>query len=305
MQSYKTKRFKSLFLCSVFLFFVFLAGCDKLPFLSNLFPAKTNKQSTPTLETPTIQGTLLAKVDNWVLTLEDYNQKIQDLRQVYPDFKVESFDDKKTLLEELIRQQLLVQDAKLRQLDRKKEVSLAVEEFRRGLLVREIINVLTEDIKIEPKEIENYYNQFKDSFRESQQWRVREIVVSTQDQAKQILIEALKGGDFASLATQYSKSPSASKGGDLGFIAQAKFPQLDAVLSTLEVGGISNVVKGPDGFYIVKLEERKGGKEKPLSDVWDEIKEGLTVMKQSQKLQDYITKLKQNAKIEIHEDLLR
>jgi parvulin-like peptidyl-prolyl isomerase len=198
-----------------------------------------------------------------------------------------------------------VQDAKLRGLDRKKELVLALEEFKRGLLVRELVASLTEDIKVDSKEIEDYYNQFKDSFKEPAQWRVREIVVSTMDQAKQVLIEALKGTDFASLASQNSKSDSASKGGDLGFIAKAKFPQLDAVLSSLEVGSISNVIKGPDGFYIVKLEEKKGGKEKPLSEVWDDIKEGLTMIKQNQKIQDYIAKLKQNAKIEIHEDLLR
>jgi parvulin-like peptidyl-prolyl isomerase len=292
-------------LYSVFLFFVFLLGCDKLPFLSDLFPAKTEKQQTPPSETPQIQGTLLARVDNWVLTLEDYNQKVQALQQISPDIKVESFDDKKTLLEELIRQQLLVRDAQMRGLDRKKEITTAVDEFRRGLLVRELINTLTEDVKVDSKEIENYYNQFKDSFKEPAQWHVREIVVPTMDQANQVLIEALKGTDFGSLASQYSRSTSASKGGDLGLISKAKFPQMEAVLSSLEVGSISNVFKGPDGFYIIKLEEKKGGKEKSLSEVWDQIKEGLTLLKQNDKLQDYIAKLKQNAKIEIHEDLLR
>jgi len=298
---------KSVLLYSVFLFFVFLLGCDKLPFLSDLFPAKTEKQQVQPQEysQPQIQGTLLARVDNWVLTLEDYNQKVQALQQLSPDIKVESFDDKKALLEELIRQQLLVREAQTRGLDRKKEIIAAVDEFRRGLLVRELINTLTEDVKIDSKEIENYYNQFKDSFKEASEWHVREIVVPTMDQANQVLIEALRGSDFGGLANQYSKSASASKGGDLGFISKAKFAQMDSVLSALEVGSVSNVFKGPDGFYIIKLEEKKGGKEKSLSEVWDQIKEGLTLLKQNEKLQDYIAKLRQGAKIEIHEDLLR
>ncbi len=289
----------------VFLFCLFLFGCDKIPFISTLFPTQVKKQEIVTSEAPQTGGTVLAKVDNWVLTLEDFNQKAQALQQLSPDFKVENFDEKKVLLDQLIQQQLLVKDAKLRGLDRKKEVASAVEDFRSGLLVSQIIALLTDDVTVDSKEIENYYNQFKDSFKDPSQWRVREIVLPTMEQANQVLIEALRGADFANLATQYSKSASASKGGDLGFIEKAKFPQLEAVLSSLEVGSVSNVVKGPDGFYIVKLEEKKGGKEQKLSDVWDQIKKGLTAVKQNEKLQDYIAKLRQNAKIEIHEDLLR
>ncbi len=301
----KNSNFKSSLLYIVFIFFIFFLGCDKIPFLSDILPQKVKKQEARPSETPQVQGSLLAKVDNWVLTLEDFNQKVQDLQQLSSEIKIENFDDKKTLLEELVRQQLLVQEAKLRGMDRKKEVVSAMEEFRRGLLVRELIAALTEDVKVDSKEIENYYNQFKDSFSEPVQWHVREIVISAPEQAKQVLIEALKGADFASLATQYSKSASASKGGDLGLIDKAKFPQLDAELSNLEVGSISKVIKCPDGFYIIKLEEKKGGKARSLSESWDQIKEGLTAVKQNDKLQDFIGKLRQNAKVEIHEDLLR
>lgn len=295
----------------VFLLFVFLVGCDKLPFLSGIFPTQSTKQGPPSEAPPLIQGTLLAKVDNWVLTLEDFNRKVQGLESLPADsttgqrIKIETFEDKKRLLEELISQQLLVQDAKLRGLDRKKEFIDAIEEIKRGQLTAEMQNLLTEDVKVESKEIEDVYNQYRESFREPAQWHIREIVVSTMDQANQVLIGALQGTDFASLATQYSKSASASKGGDLGFISQVKFPQLEAALSSLEPGQVSSVIKGPDGFYIVKLVEKKGGKEKSLSEVWDDIKGLLTIQKRLIKIQDYIVKLKQNAKIEIREDILR
>ena len=295
----------------VCLFFVFLVGCDKLTFLSSIFPSQVKKQELPPEETPQIQGTLLAKVDNWVLTLEDFNRKLEILKDLPADpntgqkIKIETFDEKKALLEELIRQQLLVQDAKMRGLDRKKEFIAAIEEVKRGQLAAEDMNLLTEDVKVESKEIEDTYNQYRGSFTDSVQWHIREIVVSTMDQANQVLIEALRGTDFASLATQYSKSASASKGGDLGFISQAKFPQLESALASLEAGQVSSVIKGPDGFYIVKLIEKKGGKEKSLSEVWDQIKEFLTAQKRFNKLQEYLSKLKQNAKIEIREDLLR
>jgi len=285
---------------------LFLCGCDRIPFLSGLFPSRPKPETAaPAATQPEIKGTLLARVDNWVLTVEDFNQKIDILRKLSPDFKIDTFDQKKNLLEELIRQQLLVKEAQSRGFDKKKEIVEAVNEFERGLLVRALLAQLTEDIKVEPKEIEDYYNQYKEAIKEPSQWHIREIVVATPQQANDILIELLKGADFATLATQYSKAESAKSGGDLGFIKQAKFPQMQIALSSLEVGGLSNVVKGPDGFYIVKLEDKKGGKERQLSEVWDDIKNGLTILKQNQKLQDYIAKLRQGANIEIHEDQLR
>lgn len=286
---------------------LFVGGCDKIPFLSKIFPQQAKQeQAVSTTAQPEIKGTVLAKVDNWVLTLEDFNQKIDTLRKLSPDFKVETFDEKKNFLEELIRQQLLVEEAQAKGLDNKKEITNAVSEFERGLLVRALLVQLTEDIKVEPKEIEDYYNQYKDMLKEPAQWHIREIVVTTPQQANDILIELLKGADFSNMASQYSKAESAKKGGDLGFISQTKFPQLQMAIVSLDVGSISNVIKGPDGFYIVKLEEKKGGKEKQLSEVWDDIKNGLTILKQNQKLQDSITKLKQNTKeMVINDGLLR
>ncbi|MDP3143633.1 MAG: peptidyl-prolyl cis-trans isomerase [Candidatus Omnitrophota bacterium] len=292
----------------IFLIAIFLVGgCDQIPFLSKIFPQQAKQeQAASTIAQPEIKGTVLVKVDNWVLTLEEFNQKIETLRKLSPDFKVETFDEKKNLLEELIRQQLLVKEAQARGLDKKREIIDAVAEFERGLLVRALLVQLTEDIKVEPKEIEDYYNQYKEVLKEPAQWRIREIVVATPQQANDILIELLKGADFASMASQYSKADSAKKGGDLGFVSQAKFPQLQMAIVSLDAGSISNVIKGPDGFYIVKLEEKKGGKEKQLSEIWDDIKNGLTILKQNQKLQDYLAKLKQNTKeIVINDGLLR
>lgn len=314
--AYSFEKRKPLFIYSIVFFCLLcLTGCDRIPFLSKIFPSSastTKPESASVAEQPEIKGNFLARVDNWVLTLDDFNQKVDALQKLSPDFKVDTLDQKKKLLDELINQQLLVKEAKARGLDKKKEVADAVKEFERGLLVRSLATQLTEDVKVDSKEIEDYYNQNKDKdpyIKELVQLHLREIVVSTPIQANNILIELLKGADFASLATQYSKADSAKRGGDLGFITPEEFsqffPQLQIAIVSLEEGGLSNVVRGPDGFYIVKLEEKKGGKEKQLSEVWDYIKSGLTGSEQNRRLQDFINKLKQNANREIHEDLLR
>ena len=301
MKSLDLKKLKFLLLLVLVLPFL-LIGCDKIPFLSDLFKPKGRE---PQIDFPVVEGTVLARVDNWAISLEEFNERLRNLAELAPEFKIETFNDKKAFLEEMIRQQLLVQEAKSRGLDRKGEVVEAVKEFERGVLVREIVLQITEGVNVDAKEIEDYYNQFKEAFKEPMQYRASEIVVDTEHEANQILIDLLRGADFASNARLYSKSETASKGGDLGTIEQWPFPQFDIVIATLEIGKVSNVFKGPEGYYIVKLREKKGGRQRTLSEVWDEIKPGLIILKQNQTLQDLIARLRQNSKVDIYENLLR
>jgi parvulin-like peptidyl-prolyl isomerase len=126
----------------------------------------------------------------------------------------------------------------------------------------------------------------------------------TEAEAKDILIQLLQGQDFATLAKERSKSASAKDGGDMGFIQKGKASaQFDAAVfsDSLETGKISSIFKGPEGYYIIKLEAKRGGKEKSLSEMWEDIKRGLTFLKQQQAIEDLIGKLSRDAKIEIYE----
>ncbi len=86
-----------------------------------------------------------------------------------------------------------------------------------------------------------------------------------------------------------------------------KFPLFEdaAFSSGLEVGKNSNYFKGPNGYYILKLEAKREGKVKSLSELWDDIKKGLTFLKQQQKIEDLIGKLTRDAKIEVNESLIK
>jgi parvulin-like peptidyl-prolyl isomerase len=63
------------------------------------------------------------------------------------------------------------------------------------------------------------------------------------------------------------------------------FEKLKDIVNTLDVGKFSAVFKGPDGFYIVKIDEKTGGKEKTLEEVKEGIKADLSYLKYLQGLQ--------------------
>jgi len=79
------------------------------------------------------------------------------------------------------------------------------------------------------------------------------------------------------------------------------FKEMANVASTLDAGQISSVFKGPEGYYIIKIESKRGGKQKTLNEMWDDIKRGLTFLKQQQQIEDLIGKLSRQAKIEVYE----
>jgi len=297
------------------LFLVSLAGCDKIPFLSQYFSSEKkdsvaassqkNGAQSPVDAGAPLPADVLARVDGWTMTILEFNERLSALKRVAPDFDANSLESKQLILEELVRQQLLVKDAEQSGLANDKEIIDAVAEFRKTLLVRQLAEKLVSGIEATEEDAQQYFDQNKDIFVNPAEWRVREIVVSSESAGKEILIELLKGADFAEMAKIHSKSPSASKGGDLGFLAQPPFPEMGKALLSLDVGKASNVFKGPDGYYIVKIEEKKGGEPLVFSDIKEDLIANLTVLKQQQAILEHINKIRQKTVVQINEDLLK
>lgn len=283
--------------------FFSLAGCDKI----NTAAGKPAKDKS---STEAAKGPIVAKVNNYPITLEDISQEIEAYNSIVsaekPELKISTRDQKISYLKnEIIRRILLYQEALNRGLDRNKEVVKALEKTKIELLWVKLLRDETEKIDVSAKEIEEYYNIYKDQLREPEERQIREIAVPGEQEAKDILIQLLQGQDFATIAREKSRVGSAGQGGDLGFISRGKkFAQFDdaAFSDTLEAGKVSNIFKGSDGqYYIVKLEAKRGGKQKSLNEMWEDIKRALTIIKQQQKIEEIIAKLSREAKLEIYE----
>lgn len=281
-----------------------LSGCDKIGSASS---RQALIKSTAAAVQP--KGPIVARVNNLPLGLEDLSQEIEiynsNVPADKPELKITTRDQKINYLKnEVVRRTLLYQNALDKGLDRNEDVARALEKTKMDLLVLQLIKEVAQKIDVSSKEIEDYYNTYKDQLKEPEERQIREIVASNEQDAKDVLVQLLQGADFATLAKERSRSSSAKNGGDLGFIKKGTRPaQFEAVAfsDTLEVGKISSIFKGPDGYSIIKLEAKRGGKLRPLSDMWDDIKRGLTFLKQQKAIEDLIGKLSSGAKIEVYE----
>ncbi len=255
-------------------------------------------------EQQAIPANFLARVGNWTITTEEFNERLSALKEAVPDFDTTSLDAKKLVLETLVRQQLLVSEAEKVGLANQKDIQAAVEEFRRTLIVQEIVKNLVRDIKVSDEEASAFYEAQKTVLVEPAQWHVRAIVVDSQEKANTLSTQLLQGADFAETAKQNSIGETAAQGGDLGVIAEAPFAEMQNAIAPLNAGEVSTVFKGPQGYYIVKVEEKKGGNPIPFEDIKKDIIDNQMMLKQQQVILDHVEKLKGETKVEIREDLL-
>ena len=298
---------RGIFVIAIILVVGFVVGCDQI---NNLFAPKAKVKTTATkAAVEEAQGTKLAKVNDKVITLEEFEQNIQNLEALAEGIVIDTFELKKNLLDEMINQELLFQESKSRGIPNRQEIKDLADGYLRGLSVRQLILDITENITVDAQEIEVFYNQYKDQLSEPEQRRMREIVVSSEDRAKEVSIALLQGGDFATLAKERSISETVKNAGDAGFITKGQrgeeYIKYDEIAFALGVGEVSSIFKGPRGYYIVKVEEIAAAKEKSLSDVWDQVKDSLLPFKQQQRLQDLVDKLRRSAGIEIKEEMLQ
>jgi len=296
------KRTTLLFCTAIFIFFSF--GCEKLEKLNFPYKSKTLQP----------QGTVIAKVGDLSITLEQLNQEIQSFNELTdaPEAKISTQEQKMAYLnQELIRRYLLYLQAKTQRLYEQPKVQEILASLEINVLANQLIQNEVGNLTATSSEVEDFYSLYKDQYQQEEERRVREMVFDDEVAAKDALIELLKGGDFAALARERSKAKSAVNGGDLGFIKKGKrgedFTRFDAVVfsASLDVGQTSNVFKDKGGYYIIRSEAKKGGQPRPLSEVWDEIKRNVLFIKQQQKLQEITGSLLKKTKVVVFEDKVK
>jgi len=85
----------------------------------------------------------------------------------------------------------------------------------------------------------------------------RHILVETKEVCQNLINEINNGADFADLAKQHSKCPSANKGGELGEFGPGDMvPEFDKVAFNEEVGKPHGPVKTDFGYHIVEITSR-------------------------------------------------
>ena len=189
-------------------------------------------------------------------------------------------------LAELVSQQRLVREATIdvNALAAKQQVSdaeissyyeqnksqfVAPEQFRVSYIK---LDAASMEQSVSDEEIQAYYDQHQDQYTQPQRNRYSVIQTKTEADAKAVLDELNKGGDFAALAKEKSADIiSARNGGDMGWLEDATTPDELKNAGLKEKGQLSGVIKSSVGFLVARLDDVQAAKVKPLAEVRNDI----------------------------------
>jgi EpsD family peptidyl-prolyl cis-trans isomerase len=252
------------------------------------------------------KGADLAKVGNVTITQADIEREIKNL----PDFAQKIFEGsggKERFLNELVKKELLYQEALKKGLDKNTEYLKKVEDFKKITLIGQLLEKEIESkAKVTDQDVRDYYEKHKEDFAPVSQIRMSLILVKTEEEAEKILGRLNKGEDFARVAKKSSVDlNSAKNGGDLGYLSRGQMTsELEAVAVRLKTGEVSEPIKTQSGYQIIKVTDKKLGKVVEFERVRNFISQQLSAEKQKEVFDSYIESLKKSYKVDINKEAI-
>jgi peptidyl-prolyl cis-trans isomerase C len=257
---------------------------------------------------------ILAEVGKIKITEADLNARLNLLPPEYQKrFKDKA--QKKAFLERLVQVYLLAMEARAEKIDKEKSFKAKTEDAINSILAQEYMKrKFASSTTISEKEIKEYFDKHKAEFAQPAMVKARHILIKVDPKAKPQEISAAmtkagnikkeidKGADFAGLAAQYSDDPGTkNKGGDLGFFPkQRMIPPFANAAFALKKGEISNPVRTPFGFHIIKVEDKKAEAQMTYEEAKPRISSRLSNMKQKTAMDKEIKRLEKKYKVKIY-----
>lgn len=167
--------------------------------------------------------------------------------------------------------------------------------------VRTKINISEEDLK-------NYYMQNLDAQREPDLLHLKNIFIASDAKdrgqklakAKDALQNLKKGERFENVAKRFSDDPNARSGGDLGFMTEKDLNRkIYSEVSALKAGETTGIVEVANGFYILKLTERKKGGVISYEDAKEDLRNKLMSEELEKGFANWLSELRSKTYIDI------
>ncbi|WBW97894.1 peptidyl-prolyl cis-trans isomerase [Oceanirhabdus sp. W0125-5] len=228
-----------------------------------------------------MENKVLARVNGREITQFDLNGLMQNLGQRAMQFATD--EGKKQLVEELITQELLYADAIENNIEKDEEFQKALEDMKVTLLKQYAMRKVLSDVDVTDEEVKEYYESNKEMFKTPEEVRASHILVSTEEEAKEVAAKIKEGASFEEMAKENSSCPSSQNGGDLGAFSRGKMvPEFENAAFELEIGAVSEPVQTQFGFHLIKVTEKNEARTQEFEEVKENMKNQLIAMKQNE-----------------------
>ena len=248
-------------------------------------------------------GDIVATVNGTPITVAMMETKIEKLPQYYQTFAVEH---KNEIVNEMIVEELLYNEAKKRKLDRDPDIKNLINDATKKILISMIVEEqVKKSAPVSEDDVKAYYEDNKEKYVVPEMIKASHILTSTQEEAEKAKGELDRGAEFAAVAQEYSKDLTKDRGGDLGYFSKGQMiPEFEKTAFGLNIGQTSGIIKTRFGYHIIKLTDRKPAVYQSFDDVKDTIMTSIIRDSQRKSFDEFTNKLKDKAKISIDDKLV-
>jgi peptidyl-prolyl cis-trans isomerase C len=197
--------------------------------------------------------------------------------------------------EELVRREVLSQEAVKKGIDKKSDVQAQIDLARQGVLIGAYLNEYARNLKITDDDVKKEYDGIKSALGDKE-YKARHILVEKEGEAKDIIEKLKKGEKFEELA-KVSKDPgSKDRGGELGWANKASYvPEFSAAMAKLVKGKYTEApVQSNFGWHIIQLDDVRELSAPPFDDVKPQIVQRM----RQQAVEKHILELRAQAKVQ-------
>ena len=265
-----------------------LSACDQNP------SKPAQQEAAPGTETVADTSPVLATVNDSPITeglIELYEKQLQARR---PGSTVDQ--NRAAILEEVINLELARQNGEAQGLDKDGTIQLQFDQQRRALVAAAAIQHELDTHPISDEELRKIYQE---QALGGPEYKARHILVEEEAEARRLIGELDTGADFSKLAKEHSTGPSGKNGGELGWFSPKQMvAPFSAAVADMEKGTYTqSPVKTQFGWHVIILDDTREATPPPF----EQLKPQLQMFVQKQRVQDYLAKLRQAARIEIKE----
>jgi len=192
------------------------------------------------------------------------------------------------------------------------------QNLRNQIITQQVIGKeVGSRLNISKEDEQKFYDEHKAEMEQPEMIRLSEILVSTdakpndasdeaqrlqaaQAKAEDLLAQIRKGAKFEDVAKKNSDGPTAAQGGDLGeFKRGALAKQLEDKTFAMKPGDVSDAIQTKQGYVILKVTAHHNAGVPPMSEIEPRLQDALYMRKLQPALRQYLTKLREDAFIDI------
>lgn len=196
--------------------------------------------------------------------------------------------------EELVRREILAQEAKKKGLDKNANIQGQIELAKQAVLIRAYLGDYVKNNPISEAQLKAEYELIKTGLG-STEFKARHVLVEKEEDAKAIIAKLEKGEKFADLAKQSKDPGSKDNGGELGWSSPGSYVKPFAeALGKLKKGEYTKApVKTDFGYHVIQLDDSR-----PLTPPpFEQVKQQLQQRAGQQQIENLVKELRAKAKV--------